>query len=96
VPAQLVTAGDANDEPVPAIPAAVMFGRWPAAGGVADVVGTVVDVVGVLELVVVVASMLVEDAAPATTTGVVIKTSASIDVAPASANALHRRRRVPR
>jgi hypothetical protein len=66
--AQFVTAGDAKEDPVPAIPAAVINGRRGAAGGVADagedVVVVDVDVVDVV-VVVEVAAMSEEVAPPA-------------------------------
>ncbi|MGO8862362.1 MAG: hypothetical protein ACLQRH_16590 [Acidimicrobiales bacterium] len=76
-----------------------MNGTLTAAGGVADVVGTVVELLGAAEVVVVEAavvevlvvgtSMLVEEAAPATGTGVVTRMSPSSDVRPMSTGAPH-------
>jgi hypothetical protein len=94
--AQFVTAGDAKDEPLPAMPAAVMNDRSAgAAGGVADAVGDVVDVVDVVDVEVEVV-VLPDDPDPAAASapaGVPTRTSASTDVIPTSAGALHRRRR---
>ena len=86
---QLVTAGEANDEPVPAMPAAVMNGRCATVGGVADERGQVlVVVVDVVELFGV--AVPVVASAP---TGALIRTSAHKAEIPASGGRVHLRRR---
>jgi hypothetical protein len=94
-----VTAGDANEDPLPAIPAAVIEGCLFTAVGESDVVVDVVDVVvdvvvddGAVD-VVVEDEVVVGVAAVSAPAVVPVRTSARSDATPASMVALRRRLR---